>query len=370
MAPSPSTAALISTKLPTCARGPTSAPGRSRAKGPTLAPRRTVQRSRWLKAWTTAPSSTATPGPKTTCGATVTSWPSSAAGRDAEGGGPGGGAVVGDAGGGLDGTSGTGEGAPDGPGVAGGAADDEDGGFRLSGQKVWTTNAQFSAYGLLLARTDADVPKHKGLTMFVVPMDAPGVIREKRLNKLGMHASDTALLAFNDVRVVSIEHKLGMHASPTCVLSFGDNGDCVGELIGEVGGGMRAMFTMMNNARLNVGLQGVQVAEAAPVAAAATRPVAPTAHIASPLLPPEAAWAALRADLRSWYGKAAGVIDERAASGPNELAAAIGALLAPATRHAAAGRARAAAAAWTFEDHYRALVGVFAEVRDRKRVGS
>ena len=51
----------------------------------------------------------------------------------------------------------------------------EDGGFRLSGQKVWTTNAQFSAYGLVLARTDADVPKHKGLTMFIVPMDAEGV---------------------------------------------------------------------------------------------------------------------------------------------------------------------------------------------------
>ena len=50
-----------------------------------------------------------------------------------------------------------------------------DGGFTLSGQKVWTTNAQFSAYGLVLARTDADVPKHKGLTMFVVPMDAEGV---------------------------------------------------------------------------------------------------------------------------------------------------------------------------------------------------
>ena len=45
----------------------------------------------------------------------------------------------------------------------------------LNGQKVWTTNAQFAAYGLLLARTDADVPKHKGLTMFIVPMDAQGV---------------------------------------------------------------------------------------------------------------------------------------------------------------------------------------------------
>ena len=50
-----------------------------------------------------------------------------------------------------------------------------DGGWRISGQKVWTTNAQFAAFGLLLARTDPDVPKHKGLTMFIVPMDAPGV---------------------------------------------------------------------------------------------------------------------------------------------------------------------------------------------------
>jgi alkylation response protein AidB-like acyl-CoA dehydrogenase len=51
----------------------------------------------------------------------------------------------------------------------------DDGSWRLSGQKVWTTNAQFASYGLLLARTDADVPKHKGLTMFIVPMDAEGV---------------------------------------------------------------------------------------------------------------------------------------------------------------------------------------------------
>src|ERR1700733_6912041 len=51
----------------------------------------------------------------------------------------------------------------------------DDGSWRLSGQKVWTTNAQFASYGLLLARTDADVPKHKGLTMFIVPMDAAGV---------------------------------------------------------------------------------------------------------------------------------------------------------------------------------------------------
>jgi alkylation response protein AidB-like acyl-CoA dehydrogenase len=55
------------------------------------------------------------------------------------------------------------------------ARQDEDGRWSLTGQKVWTTNAQFAAYGLLLARTDPDVPKHKGLTMFIVPMDAPGV---------------------------------------------------------------------------------------------------------------------------------------------------------------------------------------------------
>jgi len=51
----------------------------------------------------------------------------------------------------------------------------EDGNWSLTGQKVWTTNAQFASFGLLLARTDADVPKHKGLTMFIVPMDAEGV---------------------------------------------------------------------------------------------------------------------------------------------------------------------------------------------------
>lgn len=55
------------------------------------------------------------------------------------------------------------------------AVQGEDGRWRLSGQKVWTTNAQFASFGLLLARTDADVAKHKGLTMFVVPMDAEGV---------------------------------------------------------------------------------------------------------------------------------------------------------------------------------------------------
>ena len=55
------------------------------------------------------------------------------------------------------------------------ARENDDGSWTLNGQKVWTTNAQFASFGLLLARTDSDVPKHKGLTMFIVPMDAGGV---------------------------------------------------------------------------------------------------------------------------------------------------------------------------------------------------
>ena len=62
---------------------------------------------------------------------------------------------------------------------------------------------------------------------------------------------------------MSVEHKLGHTASPTCVLSFGENNECFGELIGEQHNGLKAMFTMMNNARLNVGIQGVAIAERA-----------------------------------------------------------------------------------------------------------
>src|SRR5436189_214606 len=67
----------------------------------------------------------------------------------------------------------------------------------------------------------------------------------------------------NDLRCVSIEHKLGIHASPTCVMAYGDEGGATGWLVGEENKGMAAMFTMMNNARLNVGLQGVSIAERA-----------------------------------------------------------------------------------------------------------
>ncbi len=128
-----------------------------------------------------------------------------------------------------------------------------DGKWSITGTKIFISFGDHdmadNIVHLVLARTPDAPPGTKGISLFLVP--------KYRLDANGKPGE------FNDVRVVSIEHKMGLHASPTCVLSFGDNGDCVGELIGPELGGMRAMFTMMNNARLNVGLQGVQVAERA-----------------------------------------------------------------------------------------------------------
>jgi hypothetical protein len=89
----------------------------------------------------------------------------------------------------------------------------------------------------------------RGISLFVVPKYLP--------------QADGTPGARNDLRVVSIEHKMGIHASPTCVISYGDNDECIGEIVGAENEGLRAMFTMMNSARINVGSQGVQIAEAA-----------------------------------------------------------------------------------------------------------
>lgn len=128
-----------------------------------------------------------------------------------------------------------------------------DGNWRITGTKIYISFGDHdmadNIVHLVLARTPGAPAGTKGISLFLVP--------KFRLDADGNPGAP------NDIRVVSIEHKMGLHASPTCVLSFGDNGDCIGELIGAEGAGMRAMFTMMNNARLNVGLQGVQVAEAA-----------------------------------------------------------------------------------------------------------
>ncbi|HEY6916041.1 MAG TPA: acyl-CoA dehydrogenase [Allosphingosinicella sp.] len=129
----------------------------------------------------------------------------------------------------------------------------DDGTYRIEGQKIYITWGEHdladNIVHLVLARTPDAPAGTKGISLFLVP--------KYLLN------ADGSIGARNDVRCVSIEHKLGIHASPTCVMSYGDEGKCVGWLIGEECGGMRAMFTMMNNARLNVGLQGVSVAERA-----------------------------------------------------------------------------------------------------------
>ena len=134
-----------------------------------------------------------------------------------------------------------------------------DGSFSIKGTKIYITFGEHDLTNniihLVLARTPDAPPGTKGISLFLVPKFRPDAD--------GSHA------ILNDVRCVSIEHKLGINASPTCVLTFGDNDDCKGWLIGAEMGGMRAMFTMMNNARLNVGSQGVQIAERATQAAVA-----------------------------------------------------------------------------------------------------
>ncbi|MDB5579673.1 MAG: acyl-CoA dehydrogenase [Bradyrhizobium sp.] len=134
-----------------------------------------------------------------------------------------------------------------------------DGTWSIKGTKIFISFGDHdmapNIIHLVLARTPDAPPGTKGISLFLVP--------KYRLDAKGNPGEP------NDVRVVSIEHKMGLHASPTCVLSFGDHDDCIGELIGEELGGIRAMFTMMNNARLNIGLQGAQVAEAATQAAVA-----------------------------------------------------------------------------------------------------
>ncbi|KAJ8139213.1 hypothetical protein OY671_007575, partial [Metschnikowia pulcherrima] len=128
-----------------------------------------------------------------------------------------------------------------------------DGSWRIKGSKVFITFGEHdSAENIIhsvLARTPGAPAGTRGISSFIVP-------------KFHVNADGTPG-ARNDVRCVSIEHKSGIHASPTCTLSFGDADDCHGWSIGEENEGMRCMFTMMNNARLNVGLQGVEVAEAA-----------------------------------------------------------------------------------------------------------
>jgi 3-(methylsulfanyl)propanoyl-CoA dehydrogenase len=128
-----------------------------------------------------------------------------------------------------------------------------DGTWRITGQKTLITFGEHdladNIIHLVMARVPDAPPGTRGISCFIVP---------KYLVN-----DDGSLGARNDLRCVSIEHKLGIHASPTCVMSYGDAGGAVGYLIGEANRGMRYMFTMMNTARLSVGLQGLSIAERA-----------------------------------------------------------------------------------------------------------
>lgn len=125
--------------------------------------------------------------------------------------------------------------------------------YAIAGTKIFITWGEHelaeNIVHLVLARTPGAPAGSRGISLFLVPKYLPN--------------PDGTPGARNDLRCASVEHKLGIHASPTCVMTFGDNGACIGEMIGPEFGGLRAMFTMMNSARINVGNQGVQIAEAA-----------------------------------------------------------------------------------------------------------
>ncbi len=128
-----------------------------------------------------------------------------------------------------------------------------DGTYRITGQKIFITYGEHdltdNIIHLVLARLPDAPPGTRGISLFLVP--------KFLLNKDGTPGPR------NDVRAHSIEHKLGIHGSPTCTMVLGDNGGAIGYLIGEENAGMACMFTMMNRARLAVGLQGVGIAERA-----------------------------------------------------------------------------------------------------------
>ncbi|MBM3576286.1 MAG: acyl-CoA dehydrogenase [Alphaproteobacteria bacterium] len=128
-----------------------------------------------------------------------------------------------------------------------------DGSYRLFGQKIFITYGEHdlapNIVHLVLARLP-DAPKGtRGISLFLAP---------KFLSD-----ETSAFTRRNDVRCAGIEHKLGIHGSPTCTMIYGDEDGAVAFLIGEENKGLACMFTMMNNARLSVGLQGVALAERA-----------------------------------------------------------------------------------------------------------
>ncbi len=125
--------------------------------------------------------------------------------------------------------------------------------YRITGQKIFITYGEHdlaeNIVHLVLARLPDAPSGSRGISLFLVPKFLAN--------------ADGSLGARNDVHCVAVEHKMGIHASPTCGLSYGDDGGAIGFLLGEENDGLKCMFTMMNNARFNVGLEGVAIGERA-----------------------------------------------------------------------------------------------------------
>jgi alkylation response protein AidB-like acyl-CoA dehydrogenase len=125
--------------------------------------------------------------------------------------------------------------------------------YRIRGQKVFITFGEHdmaeNIVHLVLARLPGAPEGTRGISLFLVPKFLPN--------------PDGSLGARNDFRCVSLEHKLGINGSPTCVMAYGDDEGAIGFLVGAENEGMRCMFTMMNNARIAVGIEGLGIAERA-----------------------------------------------------------------------------------------------------------
>ncbi|MBN1498090.1 MAG: acyl-CoA dehydrogenase [Spirochaetes bacterium] len=128
-----------------------------------------------------------------------------------------------------------------------------DGTYLITGQKIFISAGENDLYEDIihpvLARIEGDPPGTKGISIFLVPKYFAN--------------PDGTLGTRNDLVCTGIEHKMGIKGSPTCALSFGDNGACVGYLMGGEREGMKIMFQMMNEARLDVAQQGLAVASSA-----------------------------------------------------------------------------------------------------------
>ena len=125
--------------------------------------------------------------------------------------------------------------------------------YLISGQKIYITWGDHqeteNILHLVLARMPDAPSGNHGISLFLVPkylLNADGSISQR-----------------NDVKAVGVEHKMGIHSSPTCTMAFGDNEGAVGYLVGPENEGLKCMFSMMNNARLSVGHQGVGIGERA-----------------------------------------------------------------------------------------------------------